>query len=79
MQKSEVKRCPTCKRSKTKAIREQVAEGKGCNVNPNYCYFKKEIKDALKRKNNIKIIKKKEKKVIKAIKKVKAKINILRK
>lgn len=77
---SEIKRCPTCKRSKRKAIKEQIADGEGCTVNPQDCYFSDDIKIALEKKNNINIIKKEKKiPIIKAIKKVKTKIIIFKK
>ena len=75
---NDAKRCPICKRSKTKAIKEQKALGTHCEVSNRGCYFYNEIKTALERKSNIKIIKK-EKKIVKVFKKIKSQTNINRK
>ena len=77
---SEIKRCPTCKRSKRKAIKEQVADGEGCTVKPQDCYFYNDIKVALEKKKNFKVIKKAKKQpIIKVVTKLKPKINIFKK
>lgn len=80
MQKSGIKRCPSCHRNKHKAINEQKLKNEPCGFSQKDCYFYDEIKDALNKKNNIKILKKEKKSpIIKAVKKVKPKINIIKK
>ena len=74
---SEIKRCPVCKRSKNKAITEQVSKGEPCGVSCGSCSFEKEITKALE-KPKFKI-EKKEKPAIKVIAKEKPKINIVKK
>lgn len=75
-----IKRCPTCKRSKRKAIEEQRTKKEICGFPQKDCYFYDEIKNALEKRNNIKAVKKEKKKVaIKVEKKGKTKINIIKK
>lgn len=77
---SEIKRCPTCKRGKRKAIKEQIIKGEKCKVNLQYCYFSDEIKKALENKSNIKVVKKERKETpVKIEKKEKKEIMIIRK
>jgi hypothetical protein len=77
---SEIKRCPSCRRSKSKAIREQVAKKEPCGFQKDDCFFFNEIKDALEKKNNIKVVKKEKRKTnVKIEKKEKKKINIVKK
>ena len=80
MSGNNIKRCPSCKRSKTKAIREQIAKKEPCGFPKNDCFFFDEIKDALEKKNNIKVvIKEKKKTPVRIEKKEKKKINIVKK
>jgi phosphatidylserine/phosphatidylglycerophosphate/cardiolipin synthase-like enzyme len=53
---AEIKRCPICKRSKTKAIQEQASQKAICEVRG--CVFSKEIRDAIQAKKISQIIKK---------------------
>lgn len=75
-----IKRCPTCKRSKRKAIEEQRAKKELCGFPQKDCYFYDEIKNALEKSNNIKAIKKeKKKKPIRVEKKTKKTIRAYKK
>ena len=65
---SEIKKCPTCKRTKNKAISEQISERKRCGVPRGSCFFEKEILKAIETKTKIKVIKK-ERKEIRVVKK----------
>jgi hypothetical protein len=58
---SEIKRCPICKRSKSKAIQEQTEKRTGCGIVG--CVFAQEIENAIEEKGKIKIIKKQPKKI----------------
>ena len=44
-------RCPTCSRSKSEAIEEQVRKGKECGCDN--CIFREEINDVIKKKKKI--------------------------
>jgi len=58
---SEIKRCPICKRNKTRAVAEQSAQKEACGVNG--CVFSKEIRDAIQSKKIPQIIKKQAKQI----------------
>lgn len=58
---SEIKRCPICKRSKSKAIQEQSALRVGCGISG--CVFAREITKAIKEITKIKVVKKEPKKI----------------
>jgi hypothetical protein len=58
---SEIKRCPICKRSKSKAIQEQSELSIGCGITG--CVFAREITKAIDEKNKIKVVKKESKKI----------------
>jgi hypothetical protein len=58
---SEIKRCPICKRSKSKAIQEQSAQRAGCGIAG--CVFSREITRAIEEKTKITVIKKEPKKI----------------
>jgi hypothetical protein len=58
---NEIKRCPICKRSKSKAIQEQSALRAGCGIVG--CVFSREITKAIEEKTKIKVIKKEPKKI----------------
>jgi hypothetical protein len=53
---NEIKRCPICKRSKNKAIQEQVSLRVGCGVVG--CVFAQEIRKAIEEKTKITVVKK---------------------
>jgi len=55
---SEIKRCPSCKRNKNKAISEQVSKGEPCDVPRGNCVFAREIAKAIEEKTKIRIVKK---------------------
>jgi len=76
MSNGNIKRCPICKRNKERAIKEQVKNGEPCGVRG--CVFKDEIKKALDKKRNIKIVKKPRKK-IQIIKKTQKDITVIQK
>jgi len=63
---SEIKRCPICKRNKTKAIQEQSTQRVGCGV-PG-CVFAREIAKAIEEKTKFKVIKK-EPKIVRIVRK----------
>ncbi|MDR0894529.1 MAG: hypothetical protein LBN06_04425 [Prevotellaceae bacterium] len=70
---SEMKRCPICKRSKTKAIQEQTTQRVACGVNG--CVFSKEIVNAIESKTKIKVVKQNKPKIkIEKAEKLKIKI-----
>ena len=80
MNDSKIKRCPSCRRSKAKAIKEQLSKKEPCGVPEKDCYFYDEIKHAIENIKSIKAIKKEKKKTsIRIEKKVKTKINIFKK
>lgn len=58
---SEIKRCPICKRSKTKAIQEQSELRVSCGITG--CVFVREITKAIDEKNKIIVVKKEPKKI----------------
>ena len=58
---NEIKRCPICKRSKNKAMQEQVSLRVPCGVIG--CVFAREIAKAIEEKTKIKVIKKEPKKI----------------
>ncbi|MDR0602974.1 MAG: hypothetical protein LBG80_01555 [Bacteroidales bacterium] len=53
---AEIKRCPICKRNKNKAIQEQSSQRAGCGVRG--CVFEQEIQRAITEKAKIRAIKK---------------------
>jgi hypothetical protein len=73
---TEIKRCPICKRSKNKAIREQTVQKQGCGVAG--CVFVQEIARAIEEKAKIKVVKR-NKPEIKAIKKENSNIRVVKK
>ena len=58
---AEIKRCPICKRSKSKAIQEQSMQRVGCGVAG--CVFAREITTAIEEKPKIVIVPKVTKKI----------------
>lgn len=58
---SEIKRCPLCKRSKSKAIQEQTSQRVDCGIAG--CVFAREIKKSIEEKTKITIIPKEPKKI----------------
>jgi hypothetical protein len=63
---TEIRRCPICKRSKTKAIQEQASQKAICGVQG--CVFAREIQQAITAKSKIRVVKK-TKQVIHVVKK----------
>jgi len=78
MRRPEIKRCPSCKRNKFKAVREQRKMGKPCDFVGKDCYFFEEIRIAIEKKKDFKIIKKDRIK-FKVISKIKLPIKINKK